>query len=156
MDRYFSGKVFDRANLLAIYLFFQDVVSFCLSKHLHMEHEITQQESVAREIVLAFIDALNEENFNEARSYVNDDFSFVGVMGSRNGADAYFKDMEKMKLKYDIKKVFIDGEDVCMFYDIDMGAATIFACGWYHLTNGRINTFRVVFDPRPLLKDSGN
>lgn len=105
----------------------------------------------AKEIVLAFIDAMNKEDFETARTYVTDDMSFIGVMGTRHGADAYFKDMEKMKFKYKVQKSFADGNDVCLMYDIDMGKATIFSCGWYQLKDNKIHTFKVVFDPRPIL-----
>lgn len=58
--------------------------------------------------------------------------------------------MKKMKLKYDIKKTFADNDDVCLFYEIAMGDVTIFACGWYHVENNKISSFKVIFDPRPL------
>jgi hypothetical protein len=77
--------------------------------------------------------------------------SFRGVLGSRDGAEAYFKDMKNMKFKYDIKKTFVDGNDVCLFYDIDMSGKAILTCGWYHVENGKISSLRVVFDPRPVL-----
>jgi len=48
--------------------------------------------------VLSFIDALNNEDFKSARKLTTDDLRFEGVMGTREGADAYFADMEKMKL----------------------------------------------------------
>lgn len=105
-----------------------------------------------RTTVLDFIDALNKEDFDTARQYVNEDFSFVGVLGSRDGAEAYFNDMKKMKLKYKVKKAFVDEDDVCLFYDIDMGSTTVFASGWYSLVNDKISSLRVVFDPRPVLE----
>lgn len=105
----------------------------------------------ARKTVLAFIKAMNDEDFEAARQYVADDMKFEGVMGSRDNADAYFKDMQHMKFKYDIKKVFTDDNDVCLFYDINMGGKTVFCCGWYHLSYDKIKTFKVVFDPRPIL-----
>jgi limonene-1,2-epoxide hydrolase len=107
-----------------------------------------------RELVSSFIKALNEEDFETARSYVHDDFSFDGVLGKRNGADAYFKDMEKMRFKYDIKKTFTDGNDVCLLYDINMQGTTIFTCGWYKVQNDKIQSLKVVFDPRPLLEQT--
>ena len=106
----------------------------------------------AKTTVLSFIEAMNDEDFDKAREYVSDDLQFIGVLGTRNGAAAYFEDMKKMKFKYDIKKAFADGDDVCLLYDIDMGKATIFTCGWYQLAGGKISTFRVVFDPRPVLE----
>lgn len=111
-----------------------------------------QTTTNAKETVLAFINALNAEDFTAAREYAQEDLTFVGVLGTRNGADAYFADMSRMKLKYDVKKVFVDGDDVCLLYDIAMGDKIIFSCGWYQLINNKINSFRVVFDPRPLLE----
>jgi len=106
----------------------------------------------AGEIVMSCINALNEEDFKTARKYTTEDFSFVGVLGSRNGAAAYFSDMEKMKLKYNVKKVFVNGDDVCLLYDLTMSGITIFGCGWYHIEGDKINSLRVVFDPRPVLE----
>jgi hypothetical protein len=105
-----------------------------------------------KETVLSFLNAINKLDFKTARMLVNDDLKFIGVMGTRDGADVYFKDMEKMKFKYDVKKVFSDGDDVCLFYDIDMGSVTAFSSGWYHLTGGKISTITVLFDPRPVLE----
>jgi limonene-1,2-epoxide hydrolase len=105
----------------------------------------------AKEIVLKFIDALNSHDYDTARNYLNDNMTFVGVLGARNGADAYMDDMSRMKFEYDIRKTFADDNDVCLFYDINMAGKTIFCSGWYHLEEGKISTFRVVFDPRPVL-----
>jgi hypothetical protein len=111
-------------------------------------------ENDAKEIVLEFVEAINNEDFTTARGLADEDMTFVGVMGSRHGADAYFKDMEKMRLKYAIKKIFSDGDDVCLFYDLDMDGKTVFGCGWYGLENGLVKTLKVLFDPRPFLKDA--
>lgn len=102
--------------------------------------------------VLRFINALNEEDFETACDCVTDDLTFTGVMGVRNGADAYFNDMKRMKLKYNIRKVFGDDNDVCLWYDIVMDNKPILSSGWYQLEKGRIKSFQVVFDPRPLLE----
>jgi limonene-1,2-epoxide hydrolase len=106
----------------------------------------------SKQVVLSFIGALNQFDYQKARSYVTDDLSFVGVLGTRNGAEAYFNDMQKMKFQYNILQSFADGNDVCLFYEIEMGGQIIFCCGWYQLQNDKIKSFRVVFDPRPLLE----
>lgn len=110
----------------------------------------------AKDIVLSCITALNHGDFNAAKGLVAENMTFLGVLGSRNGAEAYFRDMERMKLKYDIKKVFADNNDVCLFYDLHMSDLIIFGCGWYHVENGKITSLRVVFDPRPVLEHSGH
>lgn len=111
-------------------------------------------DSTAKETVLSFIQALNKEDFDAAREYVNEGLTFVGVLGSRTGADAYFTDMKRMKMKYDVKKSFVEGNDVCLLYEFTMEGVTIFGCGWYQLANGKIDSFKVVFDPRPLLENA--
>lgn len=108
--------------------------------------------TTAKETVLLFLNAMNSENFEDARQYVKDDMKFIGVMGSRDNADAYFSDMEKMKFKYEIKKAIGDNTDVAVFYDINMGKHSIFSSGWYHVNHGKIEWFKVVFDPRPVLQ----
>ncbi|QDW24722.1 nuclear transport factor 2 family protein [Pedobacter sp. KBS0701] len=113
-------------------------------------NKITTEHN-AKVVVLDFINALNAEEFDLARQQLKDDMIFKGVMGERNGADIYIKDMKKMKFKYDVKKVFVDQEEVCLWYDINMGEKTIFSSGWYKLEDGKIKSFQVIFDPRPIL-----
>ncbi|MCW3464003.1 nuclear transport factor 2 family protein [Chitinophaga nivalis] len=115
---------------------------------------LQDQSTSARAVVLAFINALNTEDFDAARQTIHDDLHFAGVLGSRDGADTYLAEMKKMRLKYDIKKVFADDEEVSLFYDIQMGDKTIFSSGWYQVENGKIKSFRVIFDPRPLLENA--
>ena len=105
----------------------------------------------AKYTVMSFLKCLNEEDFEAARKYADDDMNFDGVMGSRNGAEAYFEDMKKMKFKYHLLKTFADGDDVCILYDITMSGITIFTCGWYKVEHHKITSIKVVFDPRPLL-----
>lgn len=107
----------------------------------------------AGEVVLDFLKAMNTEDFAAARICTTDDMQFEGVMGSRDGAEAYFNDMQHMKLKYNIKRLFADGDDVSVFYDIAMSGKNIFSSGWYHVKDGKINSIKVLFDPRPLLKN---
>jgi hypothetical protein len=108
--------------------------------------------TVTGDFVLDFIQAMNAEDFDAAREFVSDDLKFIGVLGSRDDAEAYFGDMKKMKFKYEVRKAIADDDDVCLFYDINMGKVTTFSCGWYHIRNGKIDTIRVLFDPRPLLE----
>ncbi|HEV9037997.1 MAG TPA: hypothetical protein VGQ51_15285 [Puia sp.] len=70
---------------------------------------------------------------------------------TRDSAEAYFTDMEKMKFKYRVEKAVGDDTDVFLWYHIAMGKKTIATCGWYHLINEKIAELRVLFDPRPLL-----
>jgi limonene-1,2-epoxide hydrolase len=106
----------------------------------------------SKEVVESFLNALNADEFELARNYLEDGFTFQGPLGRRGSADEYMKDMEKMRLKYDVKRVFSDSEEVSVLYEINFGKESepILICGWYKLHHGKIASLRVVFDPRSL------
>lgn len=108
-------------------------------------------EKNPRDLVLAYVSALNHENFVQAKRHISDDFAFEGVLGSRKGADSYIGEMEHMRLKYDLKKVFVDGNDVCLWYNVTLSGTPVLTAGWYHVEAGKISSLNVVFDPRPVL-----
>ncbi|QHT71648.1 nuclear transport factor 2 family protein [Rhodocytophaga rosea] len=114
--------------------------------------EVTGESDKAIEVVLTFIQALNNEDFQTVRDCLSDDMVFNGVLGHREGADQYVKDMKQMKFKYNIQKKFVADNDVCLLYDIDMSGKTIFTCGWYQVQDNKIKSLKVIFDPRPLLE----
>jgi limonene-1,2-epoxide hydrolase len=106
-----------------------------------------------KDIVLALADALNRHDLDKARTYISNDLEFHGVFGSSQGADAYLQSMASVRTNQEVKKVFADGNEVCVFYDLSIAAApgtTLFGCGWFKLQNKKITFIRVVFDPRPL------
>lgn len=105
-----------------------------------------------REVVVGLLRALNDHDYKEARKYANPDMKFDGVLGSRDGAESYFTDMEKMQLEYNIRRIFVEGNDVCVLYDLLIEDEKIFCCGWYTVKDGKISNLKVVFDPRPLLE----
>lgn len=119
-----------------------------------MENTAEEKGGNAKDVVLSFIGALNDEDYKTARKFISDDFSFRGVMGNRDGGDTYIKDMGHMKLKYKIKKTLGDGNDVSVFYDFTQSGTTLPGCGLYHLEANKINSLSVIFDPRPLLESS--
>jgi ketosteroid isomerase-like protein len=52
-----------------------------------------ESRSNAKEVVMSFVKALNNEDFKTAKSYVSDNMSFLGPLASLDNAEAYFKDM---------------------------------------------------------------
>ncbi|HYY31630.1 MAG TPA: nuclear transport factor 2 family protein [Chthoniobacterales bacterium] len=107
------------------------------------------------EVVLSLGKALNDENYEAARKYVSDSMKYVCPFGSRDGAEAYLHEIERLHVKFDIQRIFGDDKDVCALYDITVSGITLFACGWYQVEAGKVNSLRVTFDPRPLLGKTG-
>jgi hypothetical protein len=121
-----------------------------------MAVELQPPTDKAKEVVLALGQALNDADFQTAREYLSDDLKYIGVFGARDGAEAYLQDMKRLRLKFGIKKIFVDSEDICVLYDLAVSSVTLFACGWFQIKEGKVSSLRVVFDPRPILELAGS
>jgi hypothetical protein len=111
-----------------------------------------QDSDTAQKLVLEFLQAINNETFDQARKVLADDFTFKGVLGSRNGADAYMDDMKKLKFRYEVKKIFTAQNDICINLEFTQGGHRLPAFSWYHVASGKVKSLEVIFDPRPLLE----
>jgi hypothetical protein len=122
-----------------------------------MQKDESSATKSAKEIVMEYMQALIERrDFKSARSYLSDNVSYVSPLNSFDGAEPLLKYNEKLNLpKFDIKKVFVDGQDVCLLYEMNLGTPPVpsFVCLWAHVNDdGKISSYRVVFDPRPFLQ----
>ena len=110
----------------------------------------------AKEIVLEYLDLITEhQDFKTARSYVKDDVSYVSPLNSFDRAEPYLKYNESLHLpKLDIKKVFVDGDDVCILHETNLPriSSTVFTTLWFHVDDGKISSLRALFDPRPFIR----
>jgi hypothetical protein len=80
--------------------------------------------------------------------------SFKGPIESFDQAEPYLKSLEKLHHiieRVEVKKMFVDGDDVCLLYDMvtKTPAGTAFIAEWHHVTGDKISAIRVVFDARP-------
>lgn len=53
---------------------------------------------------MSYVKALNDQDFRAARSYVSDNVIFSAPLASFNSAEEYFKDMQRLRIRFDIKK----------------------------------------------------
>jgi hypothetical protein len=103
----------------------------------------------ARDAVTSYIKALGERNYPAARRYLGDNVRVKGPGGEAfRSPDEFLKMMEQQHGRYDIKKVFVDGTDVCLLYDFITPKVTTFFCSWYRVEDGKISSIQTVFDPR--------
>ena len=106
------------------------------------------------EIVESYRVALDKGDFATARTLMQDNMSFQGPLDTFHTADQYIQAITKLASiiqRIDVKKVFIDGNDVCVLYDMvtNTPAGTAFIGEWYQVTGGKIAALRAVFDARP-------
>jgi ketosteroid isomerase-like protein len=107
-----------------------------------------------RAVADKFFKAWTTGDFAAARSLLHDDVSFAGPIDSFNSAEAYLGALEglaQIVKAAEEQKVFVDGNDVCVVYDLvtNTPAGTAPTAEWYHIRNGKISAVRVFFDARP-------
>ena len=106
-------------------------------------------EPSVKEVVLAYIKALDSRDFASARNYLSDNVRVKGPGGEGfRTPDEFLGMMQKQQGNYDLKKVFVDGNDVCVLYDFKTKTVTAFFSSWYQVKDGRIVSIQTVFDTR--------
>jgi SnoaL-like domain len=105
----------------------------------------------AQDIVEQYFSALYGRETQTARQYLADDLSFSGPAATFSSADQYLRAtahaVEAVR-RVEKRKVFVDGPDVCMFYDlhIDQPAISVPVAEWYHVDRERIVSIRTILD----------
>lgn len=110
--------------------------------------------SDAKAVADKFFKAWTGGDFDTARGLLHDDLSFQGPIDSFDNADAYIgalQGLSQIVKAAEEQKVFVDGDDVCVIYDLVTAtpAGTAPTAEWYHLRGGKISAVRVFFDARP-------
>jgi ketosteroid isomerase-like protein len=100
-----------------------------------------------------FFAAWTGKDFSRARALLHDDLSFQGPIDSFDDADAYVRAIEGLSqivTGADKRKVFVDGDDVCVIYDLKTAPVpSAPTAEWYRVRDGRIASIQVFFDARP-------
>jgi hypothetical protein len=105
--------------------------------------------SNAREVVMSYISGMDERDYAAVRPYLGDSVFIKGPGGEAfRSPDEFLKMMQQQRGRYDIRKVFVDGDDVCLLYNFVTDQATVFFCSWYQVKAGKIASIETIFDPR--------
>ena len=102
-----------------------------------------------RDVVMSYLRALDSQHYEEALEHLHDKVRIRGPAGETFGKPLDFIEMlRKYQGRYDVKRVFADGDDVCVLYDLKTSGPTVFMSSWYQVEDGRIVSIHTVFDPR--------
>ena len=98
---------------------------------------------------MSYIEALDSGRYEDALKLLDDRVRIRGPAGEAYGKPTDFIEMlRKYRGRYDIKKSFADGSDICLLYDLKTTGPTVFMSSWYQVGNGKIVSIHTVFDPR--------
>jgi len=97
---------------------------------------------------MAYITALDSQEYEKALGCLHENVRIRGPAGENYGKPLNFIEMlRQYRGKYDVKKVFSDGNDVCVLYDLKTIGPTVFMSSWYQVRDGKITSVHTVFDP---------
>jgi ketosteroid isomerase-like protein len=107
----------------------------------------------AAQVAESFFGAWTTRDFTRARELLHDDVSFEGPIDTFSDADSYIASLRQLSsiiTGADKKKVFVDGDDVRVIYDLKTAPVpSPRTCEWYRVHDGKIVSVSVVFDARP-------
>ena len=100
-------------------------------------------------VVKSYIEALDAQRYEDALKLLDDHVRVRGPAGETFGKPMDFIEMlRKYRGRYDLKKSFVDGADVCLLYDLKTTGPTVFMSSWYQVRGEKIVSIQTVFDPR--------
>ena len=101
-----------------------------------------------RDVVMSYIDALDKLDYDGALRFLSDNVRVRGPAGETFGAPLGFIEMlRRYRGGYDIKRVFVDGDEVSLWYDLKTTGPTVFMASWYQVKDGKIVSIQTIFDP---------
>jgi SnoaL-like domain len=108
----------------------------------------------ASKVVGDYQQAVGKGDFAAARKLLHDNLSFHGPIETFDKPEPYLESLRKLHhiiQRIDMKKIFVNGGDVCVLYDMvtNTPAGTAFIAEWYQVKGDRIAAIRVVFDATP-------
>ena len=118
----------------------------------------TDATTAGRNAAEVYFDAWRERDFDRLRTVLAPDVSFVGVMGTADGADECIAGLRGMAESIMADLVLhtrvADGADVITWFDlVTKDDKALPTANWSHVDDGLITQIRVTFDPRPLGMD---
>lgn len=108
-------------------------------------------------MVMKYIGHLDKQEYDRALACLDEKVRIRGPGGESFGKPFDFIDMlRRYRGRYDLKKVFSDGADVCVLYDLVTAGASVYMASWYQVEEGRIVSIRTAFDPQAFVPPPGS
>jgi predicted ester cyclase len=107
-------------------------------------------------VVLAYLDAVAKKELDRVASLVHPEIKFTGPARTFTGVRellAAFRNIGAIHVRNDIKRVFSDGNEVCVIYDfVTDTAGPVPTIEWVRIEDGRIRSVNLYYDQVPWLK----
>ena len=105
-------------------------------------------------LTLAYLDAFSKQQFDRLETLLAPDLHFKGPIMTRTSAQDYIGALKRLSIihvRSDVRRVFVDGDEVCVIYDFvtDTAAGALSTIEWLHFEGGRISAIDLYYDRLP-------
>ena len=107
-----------------------------------------------KKLALAYLEAVARQQYDTVEGFLAPDLRFRGPAMTRSSARdflAALKRLAAIHVRNDVKRVFVDGDHVCVIYDFvtDTSAGALPTVEWLQFDGGRISSIDLYYDRLP-------
>jgi hypothetical protein len=105
-------------------------------------------------LVLEYMDAINQQRFDLLEALLAPELTFTTPSTTRSTAREFLASVKRLTaihVRNEVKRVFVDGDEVCVIYDFvtDTPAGALPAIEWLQIQKGRIRHIHLYYDRLP-------
>jgi ketosteroid isomerase-like protein len=105
-------------------------------------------------LALSYLDAVGKKELDRLNDLLAPDLAFRGPSMTRSTARDFLAALSRLgaiHVRNDVKRVFVDGDEVCVIYDFvtDTPAGALPTIEWLRLEDGRIKSIDLYYDRVP-------
>jgi len=105
-------------------------------------------------LAVAYLEAVGKKEFNKVQELLAPDLKFTGPTMTRSTAQDFIGALKRLgaiHVRNDVKRVFTDGDEVCVIYDFvtDTPAGALPTIEWLQFEKGRIRSINLYYDRVP-------
>jgi len=105
-------------------------------------------------VAIAYLEAVGKKEFGKVQELLAPDLKFTGPSMTRSTAQDFIGALKRLgaiHVRNDVKRVFADGDEVCVIYDFvtDTPAGALPTIEWLQFDEGRIRSINLYYDRVP-------
>ena len=105
----------------------------------------------AKRVALEYIEACGRKDYDTVSRLLSPSMTFVGPGNALTGAAPYLAVLRRLGpvwSRSDVRKVFVDGDEVCVIYNFvtDTPAGAVPIVEWLRVENGLVTSVTLFFD----------
>ena len=107
-----------------------------------------------KKLALEYLMAVGSRDYGRVEQLLVPDLRFRGPTMNRSSAADFIGALKRLgaiHVRNDVRRIFVDGDEVCVIYDFvtDTAAGSLSTIEWLHFDGGRISAIDLFYDRLP-------